>query len=204
MNRTNLFWRGLTLLLMTCFFVACQITPTQHGERQVADENSRLLRALVQESDFAGDLVVWDEKRIRQYSESPTSDNQHLVESAMNRYAGNYGSKRYSIGIDHILKRYEQQAPAIKLNTVKTEQLATVEVLNLSFPPVGEELAAECTRLRDTRALGTITCLIEVKYPSLLSFLLISAPNAMDVQEFQKLIEPVLLVTDARIKALDR
>ncbi len=203
MRRTLNFWRGLMLLLTACIFIACQATPAQHIERHVANEDSRLLSALVQESDFTSDLV-WDNKSTRQNSESPTPDNHRLIESAMSSYAGIYGLNRAAVSVDHILKRYEQQAPTLALNEVKPERPATVEVLKLLFPPVGEELASECTRNRNKNATGVMTCIIEVKYPSLLSFLIISAPNDMDVQEFQKFIEQALLGTDARIKAIDQ
>lgn len=190
------------LLLVVCVYLsACQ---PQFTETRIANPSSSLLNALMQDRDFSNESR-WIDNSVQQQPEMPTTENNHLVESALRSLAGPYGPKAYYISVFHVLKRYEQQPPFPEdINLKRDWEAVDVQTFSPKVVSVGQSMVSECLKSPGDQKHAIVACVVSARYSHVVSTLTLSADAKIDDQTVENVLNQILMKVDSRIKEIDK
>lgn len=190
-----------TVIVVIAIITACKSESGQAWPTEdVEDPSSRLLATLITKSDFVGEWS-WSDIFTYQNKETPTLDNDQLVENAARSLTGRYGNEKVYIDVRHGLKRYEQRSPSImELHLAEQLNLTNPLVSSINLPAVGLETISECVR---DPAYARVVCRVASRYNSIISVIDIYAPTTMDDKVIEQILSRVLTTVDPRIQEID-
>lgn len=177
---------NLLLLLLMLFLCSCQ--PARRITSYIEDNQSDLLKFMMQESDFEG-RTEWQLEIRRQGYETPTTLNHYLLEIASHGLTGEYEGKY--VTIDNRLSRYEKTIDWIEPQ--KLIQDADEVVLNLPLPLYGKDSQSNCYVSQTL-----IRCEIIIWYDNVISQLWLQGSN-LSQKDILQILVPVLSKIDKRL-----
>jgi hypothetical protein len=185
--------KALALFVTLLVLLACQaIEPTPTPDIQVTDIDSTLLDVLMKGTDLTEnwETIAID---INQKPVEPSNENGNLIEEADILLAGDYGAQGHYIDISHLLMKYQDVSPGIQLSNIHSFEAGTPFYPH--FPSFGLDLQSNCER--DANAS---TCDVMIDYGSIISRIVMYAPNEMTDQEIEVMLNQVLENIDARVR----
>ncbi len=178
-----------TLCLLFSFLMTnCYLN--RERNTQIDDPNSKLLNYLLQETDFENNWTQTDIS-VKQREESPTAQNDRLLQNAHFYITGYYGTEKYYISVFHDLKFFEKSITLKPLEFTSGIQGKTV-ILNLES--MGQYQQVACIRNSDT-----VACKITNSYGNIVSSIILYGPTSISDLELEKLLNYFLVVIDQRI-----
>jgi hypothetical protein len=186
LQRIIVKWR---LIVLVWVLTACGYQ--QAVNSNIYDDESKLLRLLIQEDDFAIP-VTWEVERIRQNYVSPSSVNDYLIESASRGFIG-HTENGQSIIVNHKLERFNVAFDLDKV--VDINEPAEGKILDVTLPVDEETSIYQC--YSDSL---TINCIIFTQHNTILSLLSFILPVEFLENDKVSFIESVLIQTENRIE----
>lgn len=189
---------SFALFSLILILTACQ--PEITRSREVENVASPLLGGLIQETDLAGEWR-WIRESTLQHAETPTPQNQQMLESAMRILRGDFGVEQHYFTIVHGLERYQQNPPHPQVAEFEIAMgFTNTLTLPLNLASQGESLEAKCWRSSNPE--GETVCNVVTAYPHLLSTIVVYAPATMDADTLRTVIDQVLNQADRRIETI--
>lgn len=192
----------LSLCFASAILSACEVKETSAPitfveTRDVADDDSLLLQALIRPSDFGGDWQ-WFRSAVNQKFLTPASENNSLVESAHQRLAGFYGAGNEYIDIFHSFRRYELPVVAqdfvIEMDGNKLSGSSKADISFESAPP---NTLSECYQDSET-----LICRIITIYGDVVSTIVVGMSSNLDPKVMQDIVNQAMNVIDMRVKQI--
>lgn len=189
---------GMTVISLLLVLAACQ-SPIARS-REVEDDSSSLLGGLLQETDLS-EKWHWIHESTFQQAETPTAQNEQMIESARRILRGDFGAEQYYFTIVHGLERYPQNPPNPQVAEFQSPVGFTNTVtLSLNLASRGESLEAKCWRSSDPD--GETVCNVITAHPHLLSNVVVYAPATISDDSLREVLNQVLNQSDQRIKTV--
>lgn len=184
----------LVIFLLTS---ACQIGYNPKEILEVVDPDSLLLKAVIEKEDIPGNWRWHSNFVIRQKLETPTEENNYLVENVSSTFGGTREDGEGLLIITHDLSRYSTSTPTIEFTeaTEKFSKQAQIWIPNLTR--VGNEMIVSCIKNSEKHSVVRI-CTITVRYSVIISTIQFNEAG-LDDNEVENMLGILLAQVDQRI-----